>query len=58
MNQQYNKPAAQKMIECELVKDTWDANEVRVKSGTRVKLTAEQALEAIESGSYRRVKEG
>lgn len=39
-----------------VVRDQWDADGNRITKGTQVDLTAEQAMDGVESGALARVK--
>jgi len=51
-------PKTEGTIRCLVMRDFWptDAEEDRVRAGTMIEVTAEEALDGIESGTLSRVK--
>lgn len=48
---------AEKLIKVEIVRDTWDADGVRHRAGTVTEVPVDAAIEGIESGALKSVKE-
>ena len=49
------KPAAP-LVRCRVLRDFWPKEDERVRAGTIIELSAEEAMDGIESGSLSRVK--
>lgn len=47
---------AEQLIEVEILRDFWDADENRHVAGTTIKVPVSAALDGIESGALARVK--
>lgn len=47
---------ADKLIKCEILRDTWDEDGNRHKAGKIVEISAEAAMDGIEVGALARVK--
>ena len=47
---------AEKMVDCVVLRDYWDADDNRVTAGTVISLEIEQAMDGVESGALSRYK--
>ena len=47
---------ADKMVKCEILRDFWDKDGVRHPKGTEVDIPSDAAMDGIEEGKLRRVK--
>ena len=52
------RPKKDSTIQCVVNRDYWPEEGKRVRKGTIVELTPEEALDGIEAGAIRRLREG
>jgi hypothetical protein len=56
MTQAKTTPAKEKTIKVRVLRDFWPKENERVRKGTEVDVSVEEALDGIESGAFERVK--
>lgn len=47
--------AEAKTLKVLVARDFWDANEERIVTGTKIEVDADDALEGIETGAFKRI---